>query len=214
MSIRCRAGLLILCGAAALLFGVAARADVYLSVSADGHPTYANVPRTSADRLLYVDPAKVWSTGLTVPTGREPAEFVRRRERMEPLIMAAAATHGLDPALLRAIIHVESRFNPLALSTAGASGVMQLMPATARRYGVVNRADPRQNIDAGARYLRDLLGQFGGNVALALSAYNAGEGAVLRHARRVPPYRETLTYVPEVMARAVAYRSAAELPSE
>lgn len=214
MSMRWRDGLWWVCSAAASLLGASARADVYFSVGADGHPSYANYARTSADVLLYADPADTQRVRMTAPVGIESAEFVRRRERLEPLILAAAAAHSLDPALLRAVIHVESRFNPLALSTAGASGVMQLMPATARRYGVVNRADPRQNIDAGARYLRDLLSQFGGNVALALSAYNAGEGAVLRHARRVPPYRETLTYVPEVMARAVAYRSAAELSRE
>ena len=195
-----------ICGAAFLLAARLAAADVYVAEDANGHPVYASHPVGGEFRLLLRDPV--------APSGAQPDAGLRResggqrrlRERLEPLIAAAAARHALDPALLRAVMYVESRFNPQAVSRAGATGVMQLMAATARRYGVTNRGDPQQNVDAGARYLSDLLARFGGNVALALSAYNAGEGAVERHARRVPPYRETMTYVPEVLARAEDYR--------
>jgi len=107
---------------------------------------------------------------------------------------------------MQAIAHVESRFNTNAVSPAGAAGIMQLMPATAKRYGTLNRHDPAQNIDGGARYFRDLLKLYSGNIALALAAYNSGEGSVERHAKRVPPFRETMLYVPEVLTRYESYR--------
>jgi soluble lytic murein transglycosylase-like protein len=94
---------------------------------------------------------------------------------------------------------VESGFNPHAVSKKGAVGLMQLLPATARRYGVQNMNDPEQNIRAGAHYLRDLLARFDSNLELALAAYNAGEEAVERYGRHVPPFRETMSYVPSVM---------------
>jgi soluble lytic murein transglycosylase-like protein len=123
-------------------------------------------------------------------------------------IRQAAARHALDPLLLQALIHQESRFNPRATSSAGARGLMQLMPGTASRYGVSNIYDPGQNIAAGSAYLRDLLDQFG-SVSLALAAYNAGEGAVLKYGRRIPPYAETQNYV-EVIVR--DYRRRREQP--
>ena len=112
---------------------------------------------------------------------------------------AAARRHGVDPSFALAIAQRESAFLQSAVSPKGARGVMQLMPGTARRYGV----DPRkldQNIDAGIRYLRDLAELFAGDPVLVAAAYNAGEGAVLKHGRKVPPYRETQTYVPLVLA--------------
>lgn len=132
----------------------------------------------------------------------------KRRETLEPLILDVARRVDIEPALVRAIAHVESRFNADARSPAGAEGLMQLMPDTARRYGVTNRRDPLQNLEAGARYFKDLLAQYGGNVALALAAYNAGESNVERHARRVPPFRETMLYVPEVLTQYQTYRQA------
>jgi soluble lytic murein transglycosylase-like protein len=99
----------------------------------------------------------------------------------------------------RAVIVVESGFNPRALSKKGAVGRMQLNPKTAKRYGVKDIYDPEQNIRAGAHYLRDLLARFDGNLELALAAYNAGEDAVERYHRYVPPYPETMSYVPNVM---------------
>jgi soluble lytic murein transglycosylase-like protein len=121
---------------------------------------------------------------------------------LTPLIEHFARLHQVEPELVAAVVAVESGFNTAAVSPAGASGAMQLMPATAARYGVTNAADPAQNIDAGVRHLKDLLRLHGGNVALALAAYNAGQGAVARNGGRIPPYRETMLYVPAVLAAA------------
>jgi soluble lytic murein transglycosylase-like protein len=107
----------------------------------------------------------------------------------------------VDPTLLYAIMHQESAFRPRAVSRVGASGLMQLMPATARRFGVTNIFDARQNIEGGARYMRFLLDFFGNDIVLALAGYNAGEGAVLRYGRRIPPYRETQEYVRRISRR-------------
>ena len=124
-------------------------------------------------------------------------------------IQAAAEETRVDPALLHAVITVESGYNPSARSSAGAVGLMQLMPATAKRYGVKNRLDPAQNIHGGARYLRDLQVMFGNNLQLVLAAYNAGEESVMKYGRRIPPYRETVAYVPKVLSYYRKFRPAA-----
>jgi soluble lytic murein transglycosylase-like protein len=120
-------------------------------------------------------------------------------------IRAAAAQHGVDEAVVRAIIHAESSFNPNAISRVGAQGLMQLMPATARRFGVSNSFDPAQNIRGGVEYLAWLLKRYNGDLTLAAAGYNAGEGAVDRH-RGVPPYNETRRYVERVRVLAERYR--------
>jgi soluble lytic murein transglycosylase-like protein len=109
--------------------------------------------------------------------------------------------------LIHAVIWAESRCNPVAVSPKGARGLMQLMPGTARQYGVTDSFDPLQNIRGGARYLRDLLDLFGGNVELALAAYNAGPRSVVDARMRIPPYRETLAYVPAVLKRLALLRA-------
>jgi soluble lytic murein transglycosylase-like protein len=124
-----------------------------------------------------------------------PATAVAVVARAEHPIDTIARRHGVDPLLVRAVIRVESNFDPRAVSPKGAAGLMQLMPETAMRYGVENRFDPTQNVDGGVRYLRDLMAMFDGNLSLALAAYNAGEGAVLKYGRRIPPYPETQQYV-------------------
>ncbi len=116
------------------------------------------------------------------------------------LIDAAARAEHVEPAFIYAVMSAESAFNPAAISAKGAAGLMQLMPETATRYGVSDRLDPRASTFAGARYLHDLLDQFDGDKALALAAYNAGEAAVARYHSTIPPYAETLSYVPRVMA--------------
>jgi soluble lytic murein transglycosylase-like protein len=121
----------------------------------------------------------------------------RNRQIYTPHIAQIARKYSLDPMLLHAVISAESAFNPRARSPKGAMGLMQLMPATARRFGVYNAWDPFANIEGGARYLRWLLDQFKDH-RLALAAYNAGEGAVMRYGNRIPPYPETRTYVTRV----------------
>lgn len=126
----------------------------------------------------------------------------RAAGRYADAIAAAADRNALDRALLAAVAKVESNFNPYAVSPRGACGVLQLMPQTAKRFGVTNVFDAAQNIDGGARYLRWLLDRFDGRVDLALAGYNAGEGAVDRH-HGIPPYVETEWYVIKVLDHAV-----------
>lgn len=122
-------------------------------------------------------------------------------------ILQAASMHRLDPALLRAVIHAESAFDPRAISPKGAQGLMQLMPDTARRFGVRHPFRPADNISGGARYLGWLMKRFGGRLPLVLAAYNAGEGAVERHGG-IPPYPETRAYVARVQDLYRQYRRA------
>lgn len=130
-----------------------------------------------------------------------PSVVARRRNgsnRWNPLIREVARRHGVSPALVRAVVAVESGFDPRAVSPKGARGLMQLMPATAAEWNVDDVYDPEQNLDAGTRHLRALLEVFEGDVTLALAAYNAGAGAVRRHGG-VPPYPETREYVRRVL---------------
>jgi len=120
-------------------------------------------------------------------------------QRYAPIIDTASRAYGVDKNLVHAVISAESAYNPVALSKAGAMGLMQLMPQTARRYGVKNIYDPSENIHGGVRYLKDLLVMFNGNVELAVAAYNAGENAVIRAGNKIPPYAETVHYVPKVL---------------
>ena len=115
------------------------------------------------------------------------------------LINATAQTHGVDPILVQALIQVESNYQPRARSSKGAMGLMQLMPAVAREYKVRNAYDPKSNLDAGIRKLKSLLEKWGGDVGLALAAYNAGDGAVSKF-NGIPPYRETQNYVSRILA--------------
>lgn len=123
----------------------------------------------------------------------------------EALIDQAAARYGLDPAVLHGLIQQESGFDPSAASSAGATGLTQLMPGTASSLGVANPLDPAESIEGGARYLSEMMAQFGGNTADALAAYNAGPGAVQQYGG-VPPYAETESYVSNVLSNAEAYR--------
>jgi soluble lytic murein transglycosylase-like protein len=114
-------------------------------------------------------------------------------------VIAAAEETKLDPALINAVIAAESKHNRYAKSHKGAYGLMQLMPATAKRFGYTKRDSTKQNVMAGSKYLRELLGQFNGDLELALAAYNAGPGAVVKYQNRIPPYKETKQYVPKVL---------------
>lgn len=134
-------------------------------------------------------------------------EEIDERAVLEPIIQEAALLHGVDPDLIKAVIQTESRFDPRASSGAGAKGLMQLMPKTAKAVGIEDPFDPRQNIFGGVKYLSQMMERYKGNTALALAAYNAGPGNVRRH-RGVPPFRETRGYVSKI-AKLVADSDAA-----
>ncbi|HNC52505.1 MAG TPA: lytic transglycosylase domain-containing protein [Accumulibacter sp.] len=180
--------------------GAATVGNVFVSYSADGVPSYASQRLDASYRLLI----RGETPAATRKLAARPASDGQAPNRAElaPLIEYYARLHNVTPALVAAVVGVESGFNARAISPKGAMGAMQLMPATAARYGVTNPDDPAQNIDAGVRHLKDLLREHQGNVALALAAYNAGQGAVARHGGRIPPYRETMLYVPAVLAAA------------
>ena len=135
-----------------------------------------------------------------MPSAAGRDSSARRREQYAPIVRAAAQAHGLPEALLQAVIEVESGFNAAAVSPKGALGLMQLMPQTARELRVRDPRDPADNVDGGARYLKDLIARHGGDVALALAAYNAGPGAVQRSGG-IPRIPETQAYVPRVLSR-------------
>ena len=159
-------------------------------------------------------PKSVPQPGQTSPaiTVRIPAAAVASRissgnAAIDAIVYDAAAVHGLDSNLILSVMRQESGFNRNAVSPKGASGLMQLMPATAERFGVRNIFDVRENIFAGAKYLRWLLNRFGGDVRLALAGYNAGEGAVEFYGYRIPPFSETQNYVRAIYSRYVSLRS-------
>ncbi|HEY3598011.1 MAG TPA: lytic transglycosylase domain-containing protein [Paraburkholderia sp.] len=151
-----------------------------------------------------VDSTRV-SVVLQPRAAQSAAATVSRVLALAPLIDEAARSLDMDSALLMAVIDVESSGDPLALSPKGAAGLMQLMPRTALLHGAADLFDPRQNIAAGAHFLRQLLAQFG-DLRLALAAYNAGEGAVRKFGGTIPPYPETVRYVPRVIERYRQYR--------
>jgi soluble lytic murein transglycosylase-like protein len=163
------------------LFAHAARADIYLQVQKNGTLLLSDRPLSASARRIQADRSPA--------AGRLPRDAQIRR---------VAERHGVDPLLVHAVVRAESGYDPNAVSPKGAAGLMQLMPETARRYGVTDPFDPATNLDAGVRYLRHLLSEFGGNLSLALAAYNAGEEQVLRAGRRIPDYRETAEYVRRV----------------
>lgn len=184
-----------------------AQADVYAYADADGVAHYTNAPDTSAPGGgLYQRISSLLEESGKNNRARAPA--VRGNvAAFTPHIEQAAVEAGIDAALVHAVITAESGYNPAAVSRAGAQGLMQLMPGTAKRYAVKDAFDPKQNISGGTRYLRDLLDMFDNNVELAVAAYNAGENAVIRHGRKIPPYRETQAYVPKVMRLYDKYRA-------
>lgn len=171
-----------------------ARADIFSYTDATGVTHFSNVPVDVRYRLLLAAPATAIDSSST-----KSEHWLAKSTAYDSMIESAAHTHEVHASLIRAVIVVESGFNPRAVSKRGAIGLMQLRPETARRYGVSNIYDPAQNIRAGAHYLSDLMTRFGSNVKLVLAAYNAGEGAVDRYGGKVPPFKETQAYVPNVL---------------
>jgi len=138
-----------------------------------------------------------WSSGSR---NRGSYTLGTNKRKYVDLIAKAADKHQVDVKLVHAVVQAESAYNPTAISSAGAVGLMQLMPGTAKRYGVANRRDPYQNIDGGTRYLKYLLKLFDSDLNLAIAAYNAGENAVIKNNNAIPPYSETRHYVKEVLS--------------
>ncbi len=174
--------------AALLAVAGTARADLYTYTAPDGSVHFSNIPSDPRYELLIREGATSGDAGVSAS-----------RARFAPLVANAAAETGLPPGLLHAVVRAESNYDPLAVSPKGAVGLMQLMPETARRYGVADARDPAANLLGGARYLRDLLDQFNNDLSIALAAYNAGPGAVVRSGGAIPPYGETRRYVPKVL---------------
>ncbi len=192
---------------------MAARADIYAFTDATGTAHFSNVPDDSRYALVARTP--VLDPAVPSADAKRAALWLARSVDYDAAIQRAAKDASIHAELVRAVIVVESGFNPRAISRRGAIGLMQLLPGTARRYGAFNAFDPEQNISAGARYLAALLTRFGDkNLELVLAAYNAGENAVERYGRRVPPYRETRAYVPNVMKVYHALRAQAELAEQ
>lgn len=131
--------------------------------------------------------------------GSSSGKSSSRKSKFAPMIQRVATAAKVNVHLIHAVVQAESAYNPKARSPAGAIGLMQLMPATAKRYGVADIWDPEQNLHGGAQYLRDLLELFDNDLRLAVAAYNAGEGAVLKYGKQIPPYPETREYVRRVI---------------
>jgi len=178
----------------------------------DGTPLYTNSPADPRCSLVIkTDKAQGPVAGLAAE--RLTRRFAQaERHRYDSQVQAASREHGVEAALIHAVISAESGYNALARSNKGARGLMQLIPETGARYGATNLLDPRQNIDAGTRYLKDLMAMFGNDLKLALAAYNAGEGAVQRYGA-IPPYQETRLYVPKVLAYYKRYGGSPSRPA-
>jgi soluble lytic murein transglycosylase-like protein len=181
------------------LVPLAAEAEVYKYRDSAGRIHLTDQPMRGSYKLLKTYRFQTGSRPAVTTHGALAAMRERRRA-VAPTIARVAAETELPPELLHAVVRAESAYDPKAVSRKGAVGLMQLMPATATRYGVADRENPAQNLSGGARYLRDLLEMFDQDLHLALAAYNAGENAVLRYGRQIPPYQETQTYVKRVLA--------------
>lgn len=159
-------------------------ADIYRFVDEDGVIHFSNVPNHYRYRL-YISDGKM--------------DYQAYFDRYDKIIKQAARKHGIDSTLIKAVIRAESDFDKHAISSKGAQGLMQLMPETAKELAVEDSFDPKENIHAGVRYLKKQLQNFKNDVSLALAAYNAGENAVRRYGHRIPPYKETRTFVDRVL---------------
>jgi len=195
-----RSTALVFFGVAVVLLGSAGHsaAQIATVTDADGRRLFVNAEPPTLVKLGAAKPrAAIYLPGEVSFTGRDRPAMNINRDGVEALVREAAERHRVDPALVRAVIETESNWKSGAMSRKGAMGLMQLIPTTAQRFGVNDAFNPKQNVDAGVRYLKRLLERYNGNLDLALAAYNAGEGAVDR-AHGVPSYRETRNYVQRV----------------
>ena len=179
--------------------------EVYSFVDSDGVIHVTNVPQDPRFRRLRQKPGNPGGLHHITLKGKAAPPLLRRTSLYDEHIRSAAERYGLPVPLLKAVMAVESNFNPAAVSEKGATGLMQLMPATARDMYVYDLYDPAQNIEGGARYLRHLHDQFGNDLVMVLAAYNAGPEAVRRSGGAVPPIRETKEYVSKVLSLYESY---------
>jgi soluble lytic murein transglycosylase-like protein len=186
-------------GAALLTFSGTGRADIYKTVDSDGVVSFTSRPTGQSSALYAKDKPKI---PVFMPRDTSPERF----SRYDLYIRQAATLYQIPEELVRAVIKVESDFDPRAVSRANARGLMQMIPETAERMLVTDHFDPRQNIFGGTRYLRVLANMFNGDLELTVAAYNAGENAVIRNGG-IPPYEETQAYVGKVLAYYRHYRA-------
>jgi len=192
-------------------FPAFAGGGIYKYVEADGTVVYTNVaPKGAAKRQA----RKVEGEFRPAPSVEQPAKVstwsARQLEEFDAMIEEAAIRYKMPPALVRAVMHAESAFDPNALSHVGASGLMQLMPGTAREMYVKDIFDPKENIEGGVRYLRVLANEFDGDMVKMVAAYNAGPDAVKKYGGQVPPYPETQAYVRKVISLYFQYKAQAQ----
>lgn len=192
--------------------------DVRAGVRVDALTTTASLPeaahvRSTSSKVLSINnsnsrnKATLYTPPPAMIVGTSLNGFTTGDQKVDSYIVESGVRNRVDPVLLYAQMHTESSFKRGAISPKGARGLMQLMPFTARRFGVTNIFDPKQNIEGGARYMRFLLDKFEGDVRLALAGYNAGEGAVMKYGRRIPPYNETQNYVRQISHRYAQLRN-------
>lgn len=191
-AIRIITGILLLGGLA-----TGAQADIFVYQLPGGARIVTDHPLNNRDYRLVRHSRDSKGAGALI-SNRKIQHAVTDPNTFDRLIRRNAAQHQVDPALIKAVMHIESAFNPHAVSDKGAQGLMQVMPETGQRYGAVDLFDPVQNVRAAALYLKDLQKLFKNNTRLVLAAYNAGENAVLRY-KGIPPYNETQGYVRKVM---------------
>lgn len=184
-----------------LCSAVPAMSDIYRYEDDEGIVHFTDAPTDKRFKIFMRDFKKDQQlrTRLRISGSVNPAEY-------EQIIATTSAKYGVSPTLVKAVIRAESGYNPNAVSSKGASGLMQLMPGTARSLKVSNSFDPKDNVEGGVKYLRFLLDTFRGDVSLALAAYNAGLGSVAKYGG-IPPYNETRTYVNRVLSYMQSYQT-------
>lgn len=202
-----------------LLAFPAGAAEIYASIGSDGVERWSTQSLNASYRVAFTVANNPAGTGtstssISIPrrglTHARAVQLAQRRDALYPLIEQTARRFQVDVALVMALVEVESGFNSAAVSPKGARGLMQLMPTTARLYGLLDAQElhqPARNLEIGIRHLKDLLAAHENQPALALASYNAGQGAVSRHGQRIPSYPETMLYVPAVLAKAARFAS-------
>jgi soluble lytic murein transglycosylase-like protein len=186
-----------------LLMAPTAYADIYKYTDKRGRVILTDTPKNSK----YVKLVKTWKGWVPLKTGSiSYKNFEKNKKKHTGTINAIASQYKLPKSLVHAVITAESAYDSNAVSRAGAVGLMQLMPGTAKRYGVNNRRNPYENISGGTQYLSYLLGLYNNNLKLVLAAYNAGEGAVKKYNNTIPPYKETQNYVKKVISYYKKYK--------